>query len=63
MLPLVFNKMPEALQNCWPRRHDLERWVHLLYDQALLVENSPLPDPNRLARNLTELMAGVLDKG
>ena len=42
---------------------DLERWVHLLYDQALLVENSPLPDPNRLARNLTELMAGVLDKG
>ena len=41
---------------------DLERWVHLLYDQALLVENSPLPDPNRLARNLTELMTGVLEE-
>lgn len=41
---------------------DLERWVHLLYDQALLVENSPLPDPNRLAKNVTDLMGSALQE-
>jgi molecular chaperone HtpG len=34
----------------------LTEWVELLYDQALLVEGSPLPDPARFAKRLSALM-------
>ncbi len=32
-------------------------WIELLYDQALLAEGSPLEDPARFARRLTQLMS------
>ncbi|MDD9944840.1 MAG: molecular chaperone HtpG [Myxococcales bacterium] len=31
-------------------------WIELLYDQALLAEGSPLPDPARFARRMTDMM-------
>ena len=31
-------------------------WISLIYDQALLAEGSPISDPPRFARRLTELM-------
>jgi molecular chaperone HtpG len=31
-------------------------WIETLYDQVLLTEGSPIEDPNRLARRMTELM-------
>ncbi len=34
----------------------LREWVELLYDQALLTEGSPLPDPARFAARVTNLM-------
>jgi molecular chaperone HtpG len=34
----------------------LNDWIELLYDQALLVEGSPLPDPSRFSRRLVALM-------
>jgi molecular chaperone HtpG len=34
----------------------LSEWIELLYDQALLVEGSPLPDPSRFSRRLVALM-------
>jgi molecular chaperone HtpG len=34
----------------------LTEWIELLYDQALLVEGSPLPDPARFSRRLVALM-------
>ncbi len=36
---------------------DLEGYVELLYDQALLQEGSSLPDPQKFAKRLTELMS------
>jgi molecular chaperone HtpG len=34
----------------------LTEWIELLYDQALLVEGSPLPDPARFSKRLVALM-------
>jgi molecular chaperone HtpG len=31
-------------------------WIELIYDQALLAEGSPIADPPRFARKLTELL-------
>lgn len=35
---------------------DVKDWIELLYDQALLAEGSPLPDPARFARRMTDMM-------
>lgn len=35
---------------------ELGKYAHLLYDQALLTEGSPLPDPLAFARNVADLM-------
>ena len=40
-----------------PNSPKLVDWVELLYDQALLAEGSPLEDPARFARRLTQLMS------
>ena len=34
----------------------LTEWIELLYDQALLIEGSPLPDPARFSKRLVALM-------
>lgn len=36
----------------------LTEWIELLYDQALLIEGSPLPDPARFSKRLVALMQG-----
>ncbi|MBN2193020.1 MAG: molecular chaperone HtpG [Polyangiaceae bacterium] len=35
-------------------------WIRALYDQAMLAEGSPVEDPARLARHLTELLQEVV---
>ena len=39
---------------------ELKRYAGILYDQALLLEGSPLPDPAAFAREVVELLSGVL---
>ncbi len=38
----------------------VEQWIRLLYDQALLAEGSPVEDPSRLAKQLGELLSAVV---
>ncbi len=45
------------LQLVEPLSPKLIDWIELLYDQALLAEGSPLEDPARFARRLTQLMS------
>ena len=40
-----------------PLSPKLVDWIEMLYDQALLAEGSPLEDPARFARRLTQLMS------
>ena len=35
---------------------ELKKYAHLLYDQALLTEGSPIPDPLAFAKNVADLM-------
>ncbi len=35
---------------------ELKKYAHLLYDQALLTEGSPIPDPLSFAKNIADLM-------
>jgi molecular chaperone HtpG len=40
----------------------LPEWASLLYDQALLAEGAPLPDPAAFVRSLNALMVGLAGK-
>ena len=44
-----------------PQSAKLVDWVELLFDQALLAEGSPVEDPARFARRLTQLMSDAAD--
>jgi len=44
-----------------PQSAKLVDWVELLFDQALLAEGSPVEDPARFARRLTQLMTDAAD--
>jgi len=39
----------------------LTEWLELLYDQALISEGSPLPDPVRFARRMTSLLTDAAE--
>ena len=39
---------------------DADDYIELLYDQALLVEGSPIDDPGKFAQRMSKLMAGAL---
>ncbi|HKP55748.1 MAG TPA: molecular chaperone HtpG [Polyangiales bacterium] len=41
----------------------LTEWIELLYDQALLIEGSPLPDPARFSKRLVALMQAAPGAG
>jgi len=43
-----------------PEAPQATAWVELLYDQALLLEGSPIDDPARFARQMTALMTATL---
>jgi molecular chaperone HtpG len=40
----------------------LSEWANVLYDQALLAEGAPLPDPAAFVRSLNALMVGPAGK-
>ena len=53
----------EALNaRCEAGEEGLSRFARVLFDQALLTEGSPIPDPAAFARNITELLLGNLKK-
>ena len=57
------NTLTEALNaRCEAGEEGLDRFARVLYDQALLTEGSPIPDPAAFARNITELLLGHLKK-
>ena len=55
--------LTEALNaRCEAGEEGLDRFARVLYDQALLTEGSPIPDPAAFAKNVTELLLGHLKK-
>ncbi len=54
--PLVQRLESERARDAQSDR--LKEWVEMLYDQALLTEGSPLPDPARFAARVASLMQG-----
>ena len=52
--PLIERLNSELGKN--PESPQLGEWIELLFDQALLVEGSPLPDPARFSKRLVALM-------
>ena len=42
------------------RREEVDEWIRLLHDQALLAEGSPLPDSGAFARRMSTLMSKAL---
>ena len=52
----VLIKRMEGLRSEDPESDRLTQWIEMLYDQALLGEGSPLPDPARFAARVAELM-------
>ena len=55
--------LTEALNaRCEAGVEGLDRFARVLYDQALLTEGSPIPDPAAFAKNVTELLLGHLKK-
>ncbi len=39
------------------RKAELDEWIEMLHDQALLTEGSPVRDPNRFARFMSDLLS------
>jgi molecular chaperone HtpG len=52
--PLVIRLKDEHGRD--PQSEKLRDWIEMLYDQALLTEGSPLPDPARFAARVAALM-------
>jgi molecular chaperone HtpG len=42
-----------------PDAPELDEWIELLYDQALIAEGSPVDDPAKVARRMTRLLSNV----
>jgi molecular chaperone HtpG len=51
--PLLKNL--QRLEDATPGSEKVQEWMHLIYDQALLAEGSPLEDPAAFAKRLTKL--------
>ena len=45
-----------AMVGCEERKEELSKLIHILWNQALLAEGSPLKDPAAFARSVTELL-------
>ncbi len=52
--PIIANL--QRLRDADAQSSELTSWIEMLYDQALLVEGSPLADPAAFARRMSELM-------
>ena len=46
----------EQLHERDPKSDRVTEWVEVLFDQSLLTEGSPLPDPNQFARRVSRLL-------
>jgi molecular chaperone HtpG len=51
--PLLKNL--QRLEEASPGSENVQEWMHLIYDQAVLAEGSPLDDPAGFAKRLTKL--------
>ena len=40
-----------------PDAPELDEWIELLHDQALIAEGSPVDDPAKVARRMTKLLS------
>jgi len=45
-----------------PESAELDEWIEVLYDQALIAEGSAVEDPAKLARRLTTLLTGAAER-
>lgn len=58
--PLLKNL--QRLEDAAPGSERVQEWMHLIYDQALLAEGSPLEDPAAFAKRLTKLFTAASEK-
>jgi molecular chaperone HtpG len=57
---LVERMLAEHVEN--PSSQRLTEWIELIYDQALLAEGSPLPDPQRFSKRFVALMQAAAER-
>ncbi len=58
--PLLKNL--QQLEDAAPGSDSVQEWMHLIYDQALLAEGSPIEDPAAFAKRLTRLFTSASEK-
>jgi len=58
--PLLKNL--ERLEQATPGSEKVQEWMHLIHDQALLAEGTPLDDPAAFAKRLTRLFTSASEK-
>ncbi|MDF3065952.1 MAG: Chaperone protein HtpG [Polyangiaceae bacterium] len=58
--PLLKNL--QKLEDSSPGSERVQEWMHLIYDQALLAEGSPIEDPAAFAKRLTKLFTSASEK-
>lgn len=58
--PLLKNL--ERLEQAAPGSESVGEWMHLIHDQALLAEGTPLDDPAAFAKRLTRLFTAASEK-
>ena len=58
--PLLKNL--ERLEQAAPGSEKVQEWMHLIHDQALLAEGTPLDDPAAFAKRLTRLFTTASEK-
>ena len=58
--PLLKNL--QRIEDAAPGSENIQEWMHLIYDQALLAEGSPIEDPAAFAKRLTRLFTTASEK-
>ena len=58
LIAALENKLASGNDN-----HELSKYAQMLYDQALLLEGSPIADPAAFAKNVTDLLSAALAAG
>jgi molecular chaperone HtpG len=58
--PLLKNL--QRIEEAAPGSERVQEWMHLIYDQALLAEGTPLEDPAAFAKRLTRLFTEASEK-
>jgi molecular chaperone HtpG len=58
--PLLKNL--QRLEEASPGSENVQEWMHLIHDQAMLAEGTPLEDPAAFAKRLTRLFTSASEK-